>query len=102
MKIIYNGIDTGKTKKLIIESSKTKAYIVCRDLRTCNRINIRAIEMGLIIPYPLSYDEFLLNKQSHIHFLIDDVEDLLRHMCIGTIDTITLTNENMLSIYTGL
>ncbi len=99
MKIITGGPASGKTTMLIRESAETFAYIVTRSQRTATDIFNYAGEMGLQIPLPLTYMEFL-NADYYAPgvkgILIDDVDTLMQHISRVGVYTITLTTEGVL------
>jgi hypothetical protein len=85
MKIITGDKGTGKTVALIQESAKTKAYIVVSDRHHAAWVERKAHEMGLKIPFPLTYDEFLDGRANYgrgmkYAVLIDDVNLLLLYL----------------------
>jgi len=95
MKIIYGGIGSGKTTRLIEESHKDGGYIVCISKRECSRIISVANKMNLTIPFPMTYQElldedFYSDNIKSLH--IDNVEYFLRYVCGGVpLKTITFT-----------
>ncbi len=99
MKLITGGPASGKTTTLIRESAETFAYIVTRSQRTAQDIFNYAGEMGLQIPFPLTYEEFL-NTDYYAPgvkgILIDDVDALVQHISRVGVYTITLTTEGVL------
>lgn len=58
MKIIARSRGQGKTTLIIEEAAKTYSYIVCIDYEEARRIAKQAQEMGLSIPFPLTFHEF--------------------------------------------
>jgi hypothetical protein len=82
MKVIAGDRGTGKTVALIRESAKTGAYIVVAHQRLASWTAEKAREMGLKIPFPITFDEFLDGRSTYgrgmeYHVLIDDVNLLL-------------------------
>ena len=84
----------GKTTKLIQKSAETGNYIVCYSLDEANSIQVFAQDMGLKIPLPITYDEFL-NKQYYGKdingFLIDNADMFLQSLSNVPINSITVT-----------
>lgn len=75
-----------KTAKLIHISAETSAYIIVRSIKEARRVFHRAEEMGLDIPFPLSYSEFIYGLYSGKNikgFLIDDADALLQSLSKG-------------------
>lgn len=87
----------GKTDMLIWQSSNSGDYIVCRDGKTVQNIARRAMDLGVKIPFPLSYDEFLDRRyyKSGIRgFLIDDANKLIEILSKGVpVNAITMRAE---------
>lgn len=87
---------TGKTYQLIKLSAETGDTIICTRIEECNKIDLDAQEMGLLIPFPLTYNEFI-NKRylgKHIKgFLIDNIELLIQEMCNVPVNAITISSE---------
>ena len=83
----------GKSTQLIKKSAKTGDYIVCYSLVEANRLQHKAIDMGLKIPLPISYREFVerkYNSKGIKGFLIDNIEGLLEYMSNVPVNAITL------------
>lgn len=59
MKIIMRGRRNGKTTELIKMSAENGGYIVCRSHNAASMIKKQSKEMGLKIPYPITYAELL-------------------------------------------
>lgn len=70
----------GKTSKAIRIASETFSYIVCLDSGEADRVAKQARKMGLDIPYPITYGEFLggnFNPHGVKGFVIDNADMLL-------------------------
>lgn len=85
----------GKTTKLIKKSAETGDYIVCHSLDEANRIQAEAQEMGLQIPLPITYNEFL--KKLYYGkvisgFLIDNADVFLQSLSNVPINSITVSS----------
>lgn len=95
-KIIYQGRNTGKTTELIKLSATHQFYIVCHSIQEANGILEQARGMGLNIPAPITYDDFI-NKNYYGKgirgFLIDNAEYLLQQMTRVPIMAITINKE---------
>lgn len=60
MQIVLKPSSSGKTTDLIkLCAESTQGYIVCPLRKDCDRVFAQAKEMGLKIPFPLSWDEFI-------------------------------------------
>lgn len=94
MKIITKKKFGGKTHELIVMSAISGDYIVCKSIHDASEIQSRAIDMGLHIPLPITYDEFIEKQYSGRNikgFLIDNVDVLLDYISKIPISAITLT-----------
>ena len=94
MKIIMRGRRNGKTTELIKMSAENGGYIVCRSHNAASMIKKQSKEMGLKIPYPITYAE-LLRKSYYAKgvkkLYIDDVDELLRTLTRGVeVEAITI------------
>lgn len=97
MKVILGKQGSGKTTELIKMAAEGRYYIVCRNYNHARHIQQMALEMGVVILFPISYDEFLNRQYNGVHidgFLIDDADALLQRLSPVRITAITLTNEN--------
>lgn len=88
MIVIASGRKTSRTTQLIhmsaeaIKEGKVN-YIVVVDHRRAVIVAQKAKEMGLIIEFPLTFDEFYAQRyhgRNIDHFLIDDADCLLQYM----------------------
>ena len=83
----------GKTTKLIKKSAKSGDYIVCNKLDEANRIQYEAKQMGLDIPLPITYAEFI-EKRYHGRnisgFLIDNLELFLQYLSNVPVNAVTM------------
>lgn len=57
MKIIKRGRREGKTTEIIKVAAKNFSYIVCLSQEEASRVAQEARNMGLDIPFPLTFDE---------------------------------------------
>ena len=96
MKVILGHRQTGKTVKLIRMSAKTNTYIVASSQQEASRIFRKAKELGLNIPLPITFNEFI----SHGYygkgingFLIDNADYLLRSLSTVPILAVSMTKE---------
>ena len=100
MEIIFRGCKSGKTTEIIKQSIENGYTIVCNSKKEAVSIykqaNILKEAKQVIIPFPLTYDEFLTKRwfgKIITGFLIDDVDRLLHYISNGIpIKTITITN----------
>ena len=95
MKLIILNQKGGKTRLLINKSAETGYYMVVINHAEAIRVSDVARKMGLNIPFPISFDEFIARNfypQGIKGFLIDNADYLLRHMARGVdIDVVTWT-----------
>jgi hypothetical protein len=83
MKIIAMERQQGKTTELVKMSAQSGDYIVTKDHSTARYTVEIARKLGLNIPFPLTFDEFIRrewNGRFVNGFLIDDAELLLLYM----------------------
>jgi len=86
----------GKTSQLIRKSAKTGYYIVCINQDNASYIQSKAIDMGLDIPFPITFHEFLHGRYSAAGVkgvLIDNADILLESVSTVPIGAITLSNK---------
>lgn len=91
-KIIMNR-GYGKTTQLIKKSAKTSNYIVCQNQLEASRIQDEAQKLGLDIPFPITYREFIRHEyrgQNINGFLIDNLEYLLQYLSVVPINAVTM------------
>lgn len=101
-KIIIGGRCSGKTTKLIEQSAKEQIYILTSTIQRARHIFDKARDMGLVIPFPVTVQEFYHSRfvGSSIRrdgVLIDDADDVLREFLSDTpIRGLTLSdNDNI-------
>jgi hypothetical protein len=85
----------GKTTELVKLAAEKWLYIVSIDRRSVENTAKIARELGLDIPFPITFEEFM---QGRFHpsgirgFLIDDVDMLLEYQARGVpIHAVTIT-----------
>lgn len=94
MRIIVGAAASGKTTDLIRISAETGYYIVTYSHEAAYKTAQMARGMGLDIPFPLSFGEFLRKEyfaKGVKGFLIDNVDMLLESLTSVPIGAITLT-----------
>ena len=93
MQKIIKGKGQGKTEALIKISNQSKEYIVCSNTDQATQISLRAQELKLPIPFPITYDEFI-KKDYHAYnikgFLIDDIDILIQYISTTKISAVTM------------
>lgn len=90
METILKKRGEGKTFDLIKISAETGEYIVCRNPYF---VANEARKIGVSIPFPLTYDEFLRGQyygKGVIGLLIDDVDELVNRIANVPVNAITL------------
>lgn len=96
MQIIMRGRRNGKTTELIKMCAENGGYIVCRSKEIAKMIQVQAKEMGLSIPLPLSYTEFISGSyygRRIEKIYIDDADELLKRLAHGVVlEAITISN----------
>lgn len=102
MKVSILGLAKGKTTQLIFESHETNNVIVCYNLNQCQWLFDSAKRMDKIIPYPISYSEFVskqFNGRGINGFLIDNAEQLLKYIAGNVpINHITINQSDIILI----
>lgn len=96
MRVITLPNGAGKTTELIKISQETGAYIVCHSMDEASRIRSAAIDMGVNVPFPLTYDEFIQHRY-HIQgvraVLVDNIDMLVRYISRVPVGAITITTD---------
>lgn len=59
MKVIHWPRAAGRTTKLIKESAEHQYHIICMNMTECKRIEKEAERMGVEIPHPIAFHEFI-------------------------------------------
>ena len=94
MRIIQLGRGAGKTYQLVTKAAENGGYIVCRDRKEVERIFQVALDRGLDIKFPLTFEEFV-NKRYYGkgigEFMIDEVDQLLEYIARVPISYCTYT-----------
>lgn len=94
-KIIVQGRRTGKTTKVIEESAKTSKYILVPNRVMAKHIFKQALDMGVVIPFPVTIDEVLNKHVSHrakeTGFIIDEGLMLLETILGAHVHMITMS-----------
>lgn len=99
MKVIYGSRRSGRTTQLIeacaeAEKNGEACCIVCHSHQEARRIMQRAEEMGLEIPYPISFDALPLKGTNHyMKLYIDNAEFLLQQMLGMPIEAVTIEDK---------
>lgn len=94
MDVICRPRRSGKTTDLIKACAEQGGCIVCHDRDECYRVAEVAKKLGVSIPFPISFSEFL-NNRYHLAgvkgFHIDSVEKLLRRISAVPVWTAVIT-----------
>lgn len=80
MRVIARGRQSGKTTNLIHRAAADFLYIVTVNHREAERVHRQAMDMGVDIPQPITFDEFMSGRfhASGVKgFVIDNVDVLL-------------------------
>lgn len=100
-KLIFIGKrGSGKTTQLIKKSSETGIYILVANRQRQRYVFEKARELGYVIPYPVTVDEYFANRfrGSYIQkdgVYIDDAEDVLQMVFNGIpIRGMTITTQD--------
>lgn len=76
----------GRTKRCVEVAAEKFAYIICRDKRAAYRCVKMAEDMGLDIPFPITFSEFLKGEfisRGIKGFIIDDLDEMVRRLAQG-------------------
>lgn len=101
MKVILQNRQTGRTQELIrlcaqAERRGEVSYIVCSTQKEAYRIADVAKQLGLIIAFPITYDEFFNHQYAAMNirnFFIDNADQLLQYFTVVTIQAVTMELE---------
>lgn len=97
MKVYYKEKGKGKTTELIKTAVKDFLYMVVKDNERAHQVFRQAKEMGLDIPFPITFREFVNGRfyGSGVRgFAIDDVDMLVEYLARGRpVKAISLTKE---------
>ena len=97
MKVICDKRASGKTTRLIEMASGKRYYIVCANHQEAANITRKADEMGKVIFFPITYDNFIHKEYYGVNidgFLIDNVDSFLQYLSEGVeIKAFTVTTE---------
>lgn len=105
MKVISRPRNAGKTSELIKESAEHGYYIITMDHDSARKTVEQAAQMGLDIPFPLTYREFK-NRAFYARgikgFLVDNIDGFLEQifsdMTKGVpVEAVTMTSPNWLT-----
>jgi len=95
MKIIFRPRRAGKTTDLIKECSEKGGYMVCHNYEEAHRVFKLAKDMGLNIPLPITYAQFVNKEYYGIgvkSFHIDNIDMLITYISSVPVETITLAD----------
>lgn len=84
--IISGAKQSGKTAALIGIAHTTGSYIVVRNQETATQVFHRAMEMGLSINFPITWEELRRGQyhgQGVKSFAIDDLDQFVQHIAGG-------------------
>jgi hypothetical protein len=89
---------SGKTTELIKLSAESFAYLIVGTQERATAVFHQAKEMGLDIPFPLTYDDFVRGSyygKGINGFLIDNADNLIEKMSRGVpVLAISLTEQS--------
>ena len=95
MNLVLRPRQSGKTTDLILKSRKTGSVIVCMSRKEVDRIYGIACNMDLIIPEPITYDQFLdkstVSTRNIQSVLIDNCEYFLQYVCPCRVEAISMS-----------
>lgn len=94
MKVIVRPRQGGKTTELLQLAVEHFAYIVCPDMRSARHVWDVARHLGLNIPQPITWQEFLEHRYRGAGvkaFIIDDLDACLESMTMVPIIAASMT-----------
>ena len=92
MEIILRERRAGKTTEIIKRCAKLGGYIVCCNHSRALEVRLIAKKMGLRVPLPITFQEFLDGSyygKGVKGFHIDDLDVCLQQICAVPIETVT-------------
>ena len=98
MDVIVTGRQGGKTTQLIRRAAEQFAYIVCPDREQVQFIQQQARQMGLKIPQPITWDDFIQRRwhgRGIRAFMLDNLDACIQSMARGVpVTAVTLTDDS--------
>ena len=97
MEVIYRSRGQGKTTDLIKMSAEKGYYLVCSTMSRVKWTANHARELGLDIPFPLTFDEFIQREyygKGIKGFVIDDADQLLQYMSSVPVFAVALNDSS--------
>lgn len=94
MEVICRSRQAGKTHDLIKRCYEEGGYIVCASRREADRVHGVAEQMGLDVPQPITFLEFVQQKyhpEGVKKFHIDNVDMCVQMISKVPVSTVTLT-----------
>lgn len=97
IKVIVRSRQAGKTTEAIKLAGEKYAYIVCPDVQQVRFIEKLARDMGIKIPLPLTWREFV---EKHYYgagvkgFVIDNLDQCLQSMTSVNIEAVTFNEDD--------
>ena len=89
MEIVFRARQSGKTTELIRRSAETGSYV------TAKYVTQMAANLGVVIPFPLTFEEFV-SKQYLARGIrsvcVDDVDELIRYISGVPIEAVALSS----------
>lgn len=95
MKVIARPRQGGKTTELIRLAAEEFLYVVCPDLAQVRYVSQMARDMGLDIPFPLTWHEFSAGRfhsRGINGFVIDNLDMCVQQMTTVPVRAVSLTD----------
>jgi len=95
MKVICRPRQSGKTYEVIKRCMEEGGYIVCPNMDRAHKVSLMADDLGIDIPYPITFYDFMSGKyypDGIKKFHIDDIDLCLQRFSRVPISTISLTS----------
>lgn len=87
----------GKTTDLIRLAAQNDYYMVVHTQYEADRVFKQAKTMGLTIPFPITYDNFLEKRYAGSNIkglVIDNADLLLQHLAIAPVEIVSASANN--------
>ena len=97
MEVIYRSRGRGKTTDLIKIAAEGFYYMVCANMKRVQWTANLARELGLDIPFPVTFDEFIRKEyygKGIKGFVIDDADQLLQYMSSVPVFAVALNDSS--------
>ncbi|GEM02517.1 hypothetical protein SAMN05421839_10625 [Halolactibacillus halophilus] len=94
IKVFCQPRKSGKTTKLIKMAHESNAIIIVNSSDQAKEVSFIAKRMGLVIPKPISVDEYIssYDKYKRYPLLVDEAQSVLNRLLKGNVQAMTITD----------